>query len=349
MLLSDKKKDYQNTTSQKPWWNQPLWGDRSFLEKVKSHFAKTPIPESTVSWHDLALQEITQLGSLLEQIDSQEFTDPEFILLLKIRLQLHKGIEGYQGLAEKAQMLNVAIEAKDSFLRIEATEFQYRGYAQQEFYQGVFNILTQQLSTDNFINEVKKLLATSQQRLKTEQGQKALNSYFQDLEHLAATHELGLELLYLFKKYDFSDFSTIRTIDALVQYMQSLNLQEQDRLVRVIKNNTPVFEKLSHIIGLNEEHQNIETYTKLMQYVALMDKHKETYKRFEKILSQLIVWEKVYYTLTNIRKEYPSKNYQLPKTFREPLPALNVYQKYQPWLVIQKTSFIRGKTVTYTK
>lgn len=241
-------------------------------------------------------------------------------------------------------MLNIAIDAKEIFLRIEATEFQYRGYAQQEFYQVVFDLLGKHLATGKFINEVNKLLEGVQQRLKTDEGQNALKSYFQDLEHLSSKHELGLKLLYLFKKYDFSDFSVIRTIDALVKYVQTINLEDKNTVKRVVKNNTELFEKVSHIIGLSEDNNHLETYTKLMQYVSLMDKHKETYQKFENLLSQLVVWEKAYYPLINIRNEYPAKNYQLPKTFRQPLPGLKIYQKYQQWLGIQENSLVGNKT-----
>lgn len=74
MVLSDKTKDQSSIASQKPWWNKPLWGDRSFLEKVKSYFAKTPIPEATVSLHNENLQQVTQVATLLEKMDSEKFS-----------------------------------------------------------------------------------------------------------------------------------------------------------------------------------------------------------------------------------------------------------------------------------
>ena len=316
------------------WWNQPLWGEQTFLEKVMGVFWKEEIPESNIFLHNRALQGVEKITPVIEGLYDEKFGSPEFILLLQIRSSLLRGTKGYEGLEKSSKILKAAIDTKDSFLKIEAIEFQYRSSVQQQFYEKVFNLLDQKQSQENFQQQVKTLTEKIVSQLKTEEGKEAIQSYCKELLYLSSEHELALELLYRFKCLELSDFSVLRKIADLINQFKTKEIHNYKTLFVQVKVNYNLFEKLGELIQLTDKKNNPDSYAKLIQYLALIYKHKKSYIQFKELLCQLEKWETSYNELKTIRDSYPSAKYKRPKTFREKVPGLPLYERYQPWLVI---------------
>ncbi len=316
------------------WWNQPLWGEQTFLEKVTGVFWKEQIPESSIFLHNRALKEVEKMSPAIEGLHNEKFGSPEFVLLLQIRSSLLRGSKGYEGLEKSSKILKAAIDTKDSFLKIEEIEFQYRSFAQQQFYEEVFNLLGQKQSKEKFQQQVKTLTDEIVSQLKTEEGKNAIQAYGKELIYLSSEHELALKLLYLFKQSELSDFSILRKTAELINQFKTKEIHNYKTLFVQVKVNYSLFEKLGKIIQLPDKKNNPDSYAKLIQYLALIEKHKKSYIQFKELLCQLEKWETSYEKLKTIRESYPVANYKRPKTFREKVPGLPLYQQYQPWLVI---------------
>ena len=121
-------------------------------------------------------------------------------------LYLEREVPGYEGLEYSAQLLEAALQARNSFLGIEEIEFQYRGSLQQQFYNKVFELLSQNLSQTIFLKMLERLVKQYQANLKSEEGKIALQTYLEEFQSLASNNELGIKLFYEFKRNNFKDF-----------------------------------------------------------------------------------------------------------------------------------------------
>lgn len=336
MEMKSQESIQEHSNVNKPWWDAPLWGNNSLREKIVDFFHRELIPEETISLHDSTLEELKKYAPLVEGLDNAKFGNAEFILLLRIKSYFLKGTGHYAGLSEPNEMVHAAFEAKDSFLKIEQTEFQFRSYKQQDYYEEIFKLLEQNMTKVRFEQKVQVLAENTMQNLKTQEGVDAIRSYSQELKKLSYEHQLGLRLLYLFKKSELSDFSVLQKLSNLVNALKKEDLNDMKRILVQVKLNYTAFEKLGRIVGITGKNNTPETYAKIIQHIALTEKHKESYIQFQQLLFHLRKWENVYNTLTTLREEYPSKSYKQPKSFRETIPGTPLYKKYQPWLVLSR-------------
>jgi hypothetical protein len=90
-----------------------------------------------------------------------------------------------------------------------------------------------------------------------------------------------------------------------------------------------VFEKLGPIVGIDEQYNRPETYSKMLQYIGLKARHESSYQKFQEFLLLLKQWEIHYQSVVNVRAKYSEKEYRLPKEFRDEVPGLKIYQKYK--------------------
>jgi len=170
----------ENSKSQKnlePWWNRPLWGDRSMLDKIESiiHKEHDKIPQEVIDHHQAVLAEIKLLAPIARALDSDKFTESDFLDFVKVSNLFAKEVGEYKGLRNYVALFRVAVEAKNSFLTIEQIELSYRSSKQQEFYNYVLTLLEKQLSPAKFINLLEEKLAQILPDISTEEGKNAVN------------------------------------------------------------------------------------------------------------------------------------------------------------------------------
>lgn len=292
MKINSQDMTEQHSNVQKPWWDSPLWGDNSFREKMITLFKREPIPDNSIFLHNRALTELENIAPSMEGLDEAKFGNPEFLLLLKIKSSFLKGTGEYTGLREPNEMVHAALEAKDSFLKIEETEFQFRSYNQQDYYAEVFKLLEQNMTKVSFEQKVQVLAEETMQKLKTTEGIEAIRSYSQELKRLSYEHQLGLRLLYLFKRSRLADFSILQKISNLVTQFAKEDLHDSKQILVQVKLNYNMFEKLGEIVGLTGKQNHPEAYTKIVQHIALMEKYKESYIQFQRLLSYIKQWQK---------------------------------------------------------
>ena len=308
-----------------------IFGEEGIIDDLQDKFGNPKVPEGTIFLHDRALTELSKLATRAERANSEKFGNEEFLLFIKTKQSVIKGIEEYQKLGHRAELLKVAIAAQSSFLRLEQTELRFRSRSQQEFYQFIADSLSQDLETDKFRDKVKRKLGDIIPVIHTEEGRNALQSYLKEID-IIAKHKLGLKLLSLFKKYQLADFTILKRVSDIVDQLQGHDLLAAKGLVVLVINNYEIFEKLGVIIGVSEQENSPETYANILQYMGLISRHEKSYEKFQQLIKLLKQWEQPYKTITTIRQEYKASEYRLPKEFSQEIPGINIYKKYQKFI-----------------
>lgn len=321
--------------SSKPWWNRPLWGDKSLLEKLICKFSKPEVSEEAIHLHNQELFNAQRFSDLAKAINRDKFDSQEFLLFVKIKYLLTSNLDGYERLSESAQLLEAALKTKDSLMVLYQTELRYQTYKQQQFSKFVEELLSQELDTEKFRERVKVKLTELLEQIKTEEDQIALQAYVKELNYLSK-HELGLKLFLLLKRYYAVDYSILSKIAAIINSLGQKDVQDLKRLVSLVLVNYEVFKKLRKIIGLSEEQNTPETYARLIQYIELSHKYQLTFLKFQELESVLWQWCKHYQAILAIRQQYPPSQYKQPKDFSQEIPGLKIYLKYKNWLSDRK-------------
>ncbi|MEB3310664.1 MAG: hypothetical protein VKJ02_10560 [Snowella sp.] len=321
--------------SPKKWWQRGLIG--KWIAKILGLFKKREeISESSLFLHNRAMTDLKVFGKNAQIIDNEKFGNDEFLIFVKIKYLLNKSIGEYADLLPSIRLLQVAIEAKDSFIAIYQTELLYRSSTQQEFYQYTEGLLKSYENIDTFRDNVQVQLAGALSQTKTEEGRIALNGYSKHLDKLSED-ALGLKLLSLFKAYQLADYSVLRQISDLIQGLDKYNLQDYKSLVSLVIANYTPFEKLRKIIRVSDRNHNPETYARMVQYIGLNYRHGLSYLKFDELMGVLKRWYRPYQTVIGIRSEHPPHQYKQPPEFSQELIGEEVYLKYVKWLTDKKS------------
>lgn len=314
------------------------------------------IPEDKVNLHNESLAELKVFTPIAKALNNVELEDKEFAFYVKLKSNLAKGIKEYKDLINSAELLRIAIQAKNSFLTIEQVESRYGSLKQKEYYNFVFELLkayfepekdqdssndnslvkksNNEFSTSLFNAKIEDKLNELLPKIKTEEGKQALEKYKDSLKVLAQEKELGLKLLFLFKQLELNDFKTIKVISEMVVYLQNQNVNNASAMLELVKKNQETFEQIGKIIGIPEDKNNEQTYSILLQYIALSQKHEKNYVQFSRLVEVLKEWEKFGLTVTKIREEYPANKYKLPPEFTKEIPGFNIYDKYKELITL---------------
>ncbi|PSF35695.1 hypothetical protein C7H19_15775 [Aphanothece hegewaldii CCALA 016] len=325
-------------TTPKKWWNLPVWGKGSILEYLFAG-GKASVSETAIMLHNREMMDALFFAKTAESIDSEKFNSKEFILFLKIKYCLARGIEEYEGLADSVKLLQAAIEAKNSYITLDQTELRFRSSKQQEFYQFVEKLLDNYEDQDLFRTQIQEKLNEVLPSIKTEEGKIALQAYVKELNKLSE-YELGLKLLALFKSYQLADYSILKTISDMVSTLREKDTIDFKGLIALVMSKYEVFQKLKKIIGVSDKQNNPDTYARMVQYIALSYRHKLSYAKFAELLQVIRQWIKPYFAIIAIRQDNPPEQYIQPKSFKQEIPGEKTYEKYKISLTDQKTGRI---------
>ena len=302
--------------------------EEEVIEGLQEQYGKPKVPEKAVTLHNKTYRELTTLANKASRIADEKFGSEEFILFTKIKRQVDNGVNEYQTIGQSIRYLEVAIAAQSSFLKLESTELRFRSRKQQEFYNFVMDAVSEDTEKEIFRDKVKKKLAQIIPLLNSEEGRTALQSYLKEVNEISK-HDLGLKLFSLFKKYQLDDFTILRTISDITQRLEAQDLFKLQGLTVLVLENYHVFEKLGPIIGISEEESSPETYTKMMQYMGLVNRYSKAYQEFQLLLTTLKKWEKPYKSVKLIREQYSANEYRIPPQFSTELPGVVLYEKYK--------------------
>lgn len=314
-----------------PWWNRPLWGDKSMLKKLESiiHKPHDTIPPAVMEHHQRVFAELKILTPIAKALDSQDFNNSEFLEFVHICKLFAYEIGEYKGLKNYVALFRVAVEARNSFLKIEQIELSYRSTKQQEMYRFLLELLEQQLDSQTFIQLLEEKRQKILPEIQTEEGKEAVNVYTDTLQKLARQDELGIKLIYLFKKYQLENFSLLKIVSEIVQYLLGRNLRDFNDIQIIVRANRELFDQLGRVIELPIEKTREEDYARMLQYIAMKQKYQELYIQFLRLLEVMTQWSHFYFILKDLRENYPPEKFAIPPEFNTPIPGLEIYTKYQ--------------------
>ncbi|MEB3309357.1 MAG: hypothetical protein VKJ02_03930 [Snowella sp.] len=331
--------DPQSSAKQTPWWNRPVTGENGLLGELLQKNEKTEVPESAISLRSLQLMDLRVFAKTAEAIDSQKFGNEDFLAFVKIKYLLNKGMGEYAGIEESLRLLQLAIQAKDSFIAIAQTEIRYRGYKQQELYSFVDELLKNQTDNRSFQEQVQAKANSILTQVKTDEGQKAITAYAKHMDRISQNN-LGLKLLSLFKASNLADYSVLRTVADVIRNIEIKHLHDAKTLLNIVSQNYHAFEKLQNIIQLPKNCDPVQTFAVMIQFISLSHQHEISYLKFDELMRVLRKWYQNYQVILQIYQEYPASQYKLPKEFSEPIPGESLYLKYQKWLTDKKTGMV---------
>ena len=303
----------------------------SIDQGIGEKYGSPKVPDNAVSLHDTTFKKVRSLAFKAQKIASEKFGNEEFMLYVRLKQQVERADKEYKTIAEAIKLLEVAISAQSSFLKIESSELRFRSRKQQEFYCFVAENLEEDIDKDEFRNKIKRKLGEIIPLLNSEEGRSALQSYLKEVNALSQ-HSLGLKLLALFKKYQLADFTILKRISDIIKQLEARDLLDYKSLVVLILEHLEVFEKLAPIIGITEEDNSPETYAKMLQYMGLVHRHETAYRDFARLIKLLKDWQKPYKSLVTIRDTYPANKYKIPPEFTKEIPGVAIFKKYEKYL-----------------
>jgi hypothetical protein len=78
----------------------------------------------------------------------------------------------------------------------------------------------------------------------------------------------------------------------------------------------------------------------MVHYIALGYRHQNSFSKFDELMKFMRRWYQHYQAIQGIRQEHPAHVYKQPKEFSQPIPGIELYNKYVNWLTDQKTGMV---------
>jgi len=329
----------------KAWWQKGIfssntWFGRWFQKNIAKYFqSREEVSESSMFLYKRAISDISVLGKNAELIDNEKFGNPEFLLLIKLRYLLDKNIAEYTGIQESVELIQAALDAKDSFLTIAQTELRFRGSKQQDFYQFTEDLLKDFKNTEDFRQQIQVEVAETIAKIKTDEGKVAMQEYSAHLDRLSEK-PLGLKLLGLFKAYELADLSILRQISDLIQLSNKRDLQSYEFLTPLVAANYESFEKMGKIVNLPQSRSNPDTFARITQVLALNYKYRISFMQFAELMGVLKRWYRPYQAAIGIREAHPPHKFKQPPEFQAEILGEKTYMKYKGWLTDKKSGMV---------
>lgn len=301
------------------------WMKDSLSEAIVT---QAEIPETSVQVYMDSISQLRNISAIARTIDDVKFSSREFMAFVRINSQVKNNKGEYEGLESSIDLLRVAFETKDCFAKIEATESRFHSYSQQEYYDYTMELLENDTDKEEFKKLVQEELIKIIPKVKSEEGQTALQSYLNQLEILSED-QLGLKLLYLFKQSDLSNFALLRNVGKIADTFYDKKLDDLRDFILIVQVKSESFLKLGEIIQIPKEKNNPDTYALILQYIALNNRYQKSFAQFQQLLLLLKDWQKFFVPIETLFRQYPEDEYKYPKVLKQEIPGLDLYNKYK--------------------
>jgi hypothetical protein len=74
----------------------------------------------------------------------------------------------------------------------------------------------------------------------------------------------------------------------------------------------------------------------MLQFVAMLAKHEDSYVKFQHLMAILEEWNAAYQAILEIRRDYSGEIYRQPREFTQKIAGEKLYEKYQKWFSATK-------------
>ena len=333
MAFTDQHNQTEQRSKQKPWWHRPLIGNQSMTERLGSlvkGVTKEDIPERAIKSHAESLQAIHKLVKRALPIDNDKYGNPEFLAFIKLKRAFAEGHEGYENVDRYLQLLHAGISAKNTFVALERMEFKFYGSKQALLYDYVETVFQSNVPQAEFLDSLHAKFSEVQPQLRTEEGKAVLQQYYQNLETITK-HRFGFRLLRSFKRHKMTNYSMLNTVANIIHGLDRLDLHDLGILNTEVIAHYETFQRLGEVLGMPESLMNPKTFGRMLQYVALEEKYKTAYPKFQELVVLLEEWYKHFTIAQNLRNEYTPKKFKRVKEFGTKIPGIALYNKYKAY------------------
>lgn len=211
-------------TPEKSWWNRPLVGSVSVVERILGALNPQIVPPLALSLHDTEWEELKKIVPTLTMLDNDQYT-PEFFLYIKIKNKLENNLDDYKGLNKFIKIFSFAIKNINHFRTIRRIELDFQSKNLLELYEFIEEqlkinydpVLFHKLVSHE-INELLKVIIN-------EPTKKALLTYKIALDAITQ-EEAGLNLLLLFKKYQIQDYAIFKIINDILKQLKKTGIRK---------------------------------------------------------------------------------------------------------------------------
>ncbi|MBD2617091.1 hypothetical protein H6G37_02490 [Synechocystis sp. FACHB-898] len=327
------------------WSNlrEKLMGEEGVYYQILEKFgkAKPKVSESDLFLYNKALVELEKQAKKAISIDNDKFSSNEFLVFAKIRYSFNNDVGDYQGLKTYLQTLQSAIKAQASYLILGQVESSCRGTKQQQFYDFCHQLLHDDLSGQELRLQVKEKLEEVLSVAKTDVGKANLEKYADEIGRLADDPQ-AIAIMNRFKGEQEDDYATMKKVVDIIGCFNQEEVSDRRIVMHTTMEHYDDFEHLADIIDLPEGKRSPDTYSRLLQYLALEQRHQWSFLQFQNLVEVLRQWHKPFRAIVNIRQKYPGTEFRRPAIFKEPIAGLTLYEKHRNALMDNKTghSFI---------
>lgn len=302
-----------------------------WLERIIAWFRRRFVPQEAIHLYERIFRELKSKAWHIQRIQFNQFDNQEFQDYLNIRRAIHFNKKPYENLNHYMKLLEAALIAKDNFILIEETEMRFRSSLQQKIYHYLLQLITHSVEYDKLKVVLQGRLRQAITQIKTEEGRKVMNDYLDAIDHLAS-NQLSFELLRTFKAKHLKIYTVLRTVADLAATLQKKETKDLKRILVLVYEHQDVFEELGGFLGVPAAYNVPTSYAKILHYLALKHRYAMADRQFNELLTRLSAWEKSFLRLQDLREEYAGGDYMIPKSFKQPIPCLKVYQKYREHL-----------------
>ncbi|MDJ0662515.1 MAG: hypothetical protein QNJ42_23980 [Crocosphaera sp.] len=319
---------------------QFLWEEDGIIDQImeKLGLAKPKVSETAIFLHNRTVENAKLLAKSAQAMDNNKFSNNEFLLFAKIKFCLEYNREEYEGLKQSIHLFKSAVKAQKSYVIINQIESRYQGIKQKEFYDCVCRKLEKFDNSETFKKQINQKLIEVLPQIKTEAGKQKIQTYATELINLSE-NTFSLQLFSWFNKQQLKEFSILKSISELINSLNEIDVMNLKSLTCLVMVHYDDFEALGHIIGVTGKNSNPDIYARIIQYIALEERHKKSYGQFEQLINVMRQWYPLYEAIQGIREEYPEKDYRKPKDFIKVIPGMDLYHKYKKYLTDQKTGY----------
>ncbi|NJK40897.1 MAG: hypothetical protein HC934_05195, partial [Acaryochloridaceae cyanobacterium SU_2_1] len=266
-----------------------------------------------------------------QAIDSDKYGNPEFLAFIRLKQAFIKGLPGYENLDRYLQLLHAGIQAKSTFISLERIEFKFCSSKQSEFYDYIETLFQSNIEQAEFRAKAEEKFLDIYPYLRTAEGKTVLQQYHESLDRLAK-HQFAFRLLRSFKRKKLKNYSIFNTIAKIISTLSRSDIHNLSVLNTEVISHYETFQQLGAILGMPDQFCNPKTFGRMLQYIALEEKYKNAYPKFQELVVLLQEWQQHFLVIKNIRQEYASKIYKPEKAFKTAVLGVDIYQKYQPYL-----------------
>ncbi|MGB5594323.1 MAG: hypothetical protein WBM62_09895 [Crocosphaera sp.] len=319
---------------------QFILGENGVSEQIleKLGLAKPKVSDTAIFLHNRAMQDAKLLAKSAKVVDEDKFGKTEFLMFAKLKFCVQYERKEYEGYKHSIQLFKSALKAQKSYVTIDQIESMCQGTKQKEFYNYVYQELENIENIEKFNENISRKLTDILPQVKTDEGKYNLQVYAEELGRLSEDR-FSLQLFSLFSKQQLQDFLILKSVAEIISTLKEQDVINLKALTCLVMVHYDDFESLGKIINITGKQSSPDTYARIIQYIALEQRHEQAYDKFEKLLNVLRQWYPFYQSITKIREEYPQKDYRKPKDFTEEIPGIELYHKYKNYLTDQQTGY----------